>query len=68
VTTLHGERDEAQNRARIWERDLVILHKDHRRLPASFSRLTLRFTNLQAKVLEEHSKFPILRVRDCSPQ
>jgi hypothetical protein len=67
VTTLHGERDEAQNRARIWERDLMILCKDHRRLQASFSRLTLRFTDLQARILEEHPEFPIIRVRGHGP-
>jgi hypothetical protein len=32
VTTLRAERDEAQNRARIWERDLMILREDHHRL------------------------------------
>jgi hypothetical protein len=29
VATLHRERDEAQNSARIWERDLLVLRKDH---------------------------------------
>jgi hypothetical protein len=38
---LRRERDEAQNNARIWERDLSVLRVDHRRLQASFSRLTL---------------------------
>jgi hypothetical protein len=50
VTTLCAKRDEAQNRARIWERDLMILYKDHRRLQASFNRLTLRFIDLQARI------------------
>jgi hypothetical protein len=38
VTTLRVERDEAQNKARISERDLMVLCKDHRRLQASFGR------------------------------
>jgi hypothetical protein len=38
---LHKERNEAQNSAWIWKRDLSILRVDHRRLQASFSRLTL---------------------------
>jgi hypothetical protein len=67
VTTLHVERDDSQNRARIWERDLMILRKDHRRLQASFGRLTLRFTDLQARISEEHPGFPIIRVRQRGP-
>jgi hypothetical protein len=67
VTTLCAERDDTQKRARIWERDLMILHKDHRRLHASFGRLILQFTDLQARISEEHLSFPIVRVRHCGP-
>jgi hypothetical protein len=67
VTTLRAERDEVQNRARIWERDLMILRKDHRRLQASFSRLTLWFTDLQGRISKEHPGFSIVRVQDHGP-
>jgi hypothetical protein len=50
VATLHQKRNEAQNNARIWEKDLLILRIDHHHLQASFSRLTIQFTDLQARI------------------
>jgi hypothetical protein len=67
VATLCRERDEAQNSARIWKRDLFILRGDHRRLQISFSRLTLQFTDLQATIQEDHPKFQVCRVPDRQP-
>jgi predicted nuclease with TOPRIM domain len=67
VNTLHKERDEAQNSARIWERDLSVLHVDYHRLHASFNRLILRFYDLKSKVEEDHPKFQMSTLLDWGP-
>jgi hypothetical protein len=36
MTTLRGERNEVQNRAKIWEQDSMVLRADHCRLQDSF--------------------------------
>jgi hypothetical protein len=59
VATLRREKDEVQKSARIWERDLLILCRDHCHLQASFNRLILWFTDLQARIQEDHPKFQI---------
>jgi hypothetical protein len=50
VATLRRERDEAQNNTWTWEWDLLVLRGDHRHLHALFDRLTMQFTDLQAKI------------------
>jgi hypothetical protein len=60
VATLHREKDEVQISAQIWERDLLTLCGDHCHLQASLSRLTLQFTDLQARIQEDHPEFQII--------
>ena len=67
VNILHAERNDVQNKAEICERDLMILCKDLCRQQAAFGRLILQFTNLQARILEEHPGFPFIRVRHHGP-
>jgi predicted nuclease with TOPRIM domain len=64
---LRRERDEAQNSAYIWERDLSALRVDHHRLQASFSRLTMRFYDLKSKVKEDHLEFQMATLPDRGP-
>jgi hypothetical protein len=56
---LRRERNEAQNSARIWERDLLVLRLDHRKLQDSFGKLTTRFSDLQLRIRAAHPDFPI---------
>jgi hypothetical protein len=67
VAILHRKRNAAQNSARIWERDLLILYRDHPLLQASFKRLPVQFIDLQARIQEDHHDFQLWRVLDCRP-
>jgi FtsZ-binding cell division protein ZapB len=67
VTTLRRERDEAQSSTRIWERDLLVLQGDHRRLQDLFSRLTGRFANLAIWIQVDYREFQVMRLPDRRP-
>jgi hypothetical protein len=66
-TMLHRERDDAQNSARIWERDLLVLQGDHRKLQDNFAKLTIRFSDLQLRIQEAHPDFLIWSRRNPQP-
>jgi FtsZ-binding cell division protein ZapB len=59
---LRQERDDAQNNARIHERDLVVLRADHRRLQDNFGRLTTRFADLAYRIQADHPEFQVFRL------
>jgi hypothetical protein len=68
VATLHWKKDEAQNITKIWKQDLLILCEDHCLLQASFSRLTIKFIDLQARIQEDHPDFQLWKVPDRCPK
>ena len=57
TTTLCVERDEVQNRAKIWEQDLMVPCVDYHHFQDSFNRLTLRFIDLQVRIQECYPNF-----------
>jgi hypothetical protein len=64
---LRQERDDAQNNARIHERDLVVLRADHRRLQDNFGRLTTRFADLAYRIQADHPEFQVFRLPGRRP-
>jgi hypothetical protein len=68
VDTLRWKNDEAQNSTRIWKRNLLVLHEDHRLLQASHNKLILRFADLQFRIQQDHPNFQVSRMPDHRPQ
>jgi hypothetical protein len=64
---LRQERDDAQNNARIHERDLVVLRADHRRLQDNFGRLTTRFATLAYRIQADHPEFQVFQLPGRRP-